>query len=303
MQGAVKDRVQNASKKSKPPPEPSAKDGGDAHGNTDKVNTKESLEWLQTLVLPSSDDPEGFTPPTCVLRAPLDPLLAASSLMPSRRPQYPFQAQPPKNSGIKKAYHKLDLNQPLLTSLKHTQFVEFPTIEVHDPLSFKGTLVDRDGRIDVVAGDDEEEEGGYANKRRRLNKREGKKKMGGLIGGYGSGSGSEGEEDEKEKRNVLSMLGEYSDSDDGGGGRDVAMGDDEKVEGEEADATLDDDDDEEEEADPARLVALLKKVQAETLGAAVDEDEEVLDWDDGDLSDADAEGEDDPDDGETEYYT
>lgn len=299
LQSLVKERVQNASKKSKVPPSPPATNG--AH-----TSAKESSEWLQALVIPSPEDPEGFAPPMCVLRAPLDPLVAASALQRPNPTPSPFQPSRP-TPVIKKAYYKLDPDQPFLTALKHTQFVEFPTIEVFDPLSFKGALVDRDGRVSNVIGEDEDLDGREP-KRRRLNKKEGKKRIGGLVGGYGSASGSEveDEEEEKEKRNVLSMLGEYSDSDDGEG--DVDMGEGEKVDGE-ADADVDaegdvvsegeDDEEAEGELEPAALVELLKKVRADTLGVGAD-DEEVLDWDDGDLSDADAEGEDDPGDEEDE---
>lgn len=302
----MKERVQSASKKSKTPANPSAND------NTNTSNAKESLEWLQTLVLPSPEDPEGFIPPICVLPASLDPLVAASALQrPHPTPSLFQPSRPPPV--LKKAYYKLDLDQPLLAALKHTQFVEFPTIEVHDPLSFKGALVDRDGRVSNVVGDDDDPDAEREPKRRRLNKKEGKMRIGGLVGGYGSGSESEAEaedeEEEKEKRNVLSMLGEYSDSEDGEGEGDVEMDETEKVDTDadaDADAERDvvpngeeEDEETEGELEPAVLAELLKKVKADTLGVAADEDE-VLDWDDGDLSDADAEGEDDPGDEEDE---
>ena len=165
------------------------------------------------------------------------------------------------SSKSKHAYFSFDPKQPLTTLLRHTQFVEFPTIEVWD--EFEGTIVDVEGII-------QKEEEMPAKKRRKLNPKAGKKAIQGLLGDYGS-SGED--EQENEEQNVLAVLGEYADSDDDvkDGGCDLS----------EDDAEL------EAEVDPAALLELIRKVQ-ESGSWAFDKDDAV-DWGDGDLDDIDNE--------------
>ncbi|KAF9468872.1 hypothetical protein BDZ94DRAFT_1244800 [Collybia nuda] len=136
--------------------------------------------WIQSLVLPDSDDPESFTPPQCVMTARIDPLTVVGP--------------------AKAAFHRLDPSKTLDVLLRNTHFVEFPTIEVWE--EFRGTIVDAQG---AVTQELEEEP---KSKRRKLSTKAGKKAMTGLLGGYGSESeGGEG------TQNVLALLGGYAESD------------------------------------------------------------------------------------------
>ncbi|RXW21181.1 hypothetical protein EST38_g4679 [Candolleomyces aberdarensis] len=228
------------------------------------------LEWLQSLILPTnSDDPEGFTPPDCVMAASTVDLLSLRTSILRRN--------------VKTAYHKLDVNQPLATALRDTRFVEFPTIEVWE--EFKGAIVDLQGRVNQL---DEEDEPPM--KRRRLDKKTAKERISGLLGGYGSDESEEEDEKEaEEKKNVLSLLGDYSDGEEEDGEvQETAVGT------EDAGELSGNDEDEEGELEPAALLELLRQVKKDSAQWAAPDlgmEDDVLEW--GDLSDADAEGEDD----------
>ncbi|KAF6762598.1 hypothetical protein DFP72DRAFT_987090 [Ephemerocybe angulata] len=252
LQTVIKDRSHTSSKK-----------GASNNQTGSNLSTNPSCpEWLQTLTLPSLEDPEGFTPPHCVMSAPLDPLAIYASGM-----------------KLKKAWYKLDLDKPLAAALKNTQFVEFPTIEVWE--EFNGAIVDPEGRVKQPGLEDEP-----PMKRRRLDKRVAKERMNGLVGGYGSDEGIEGEDGE-EKRTVMSLLGEYSEGD----------GEDEDVDMEKGGAALalSDEEEAEKELEPAALMELFRQMKGQHWTVPDTGEEEALAWGDEDLSDADAEGEDDPD--------
>ncbi|PPR02465.1 hypothetical protein CVT24_002014 [Panaeolus cyanescens] len=194
-----------------------------------------NLEWARRLVFPEVDDAESFSNPTCVMAAQINP----------RDPQW-------RNAIKKKAYYGLDASQTLGTVLRHTHFVEYPTIEVW--AEFQGTIVDaQQGTVTV------EEEA--QPKRRKLNAKAGKQKMKGLLGDYGS---DEEHEEEGEKKNALSTLDNYAESDEDNDEQALELqGSDE--EGIDA------------EVDPAVLLELMKHVQSRASW-----DEEVVDWDDDD---------------------
>ena len=149
-------------------------------------------------------------------------------------------------------YYKLDPSLPLSKALHSTHFVEYPTIEVWQ--EFHGTIVDGNGTIIHYA---EEER---APKRRRLNAKAGRKAIRELVGGYGSG------EDEVDK-DVLSMLGEYAESDEGA----------ETPTDTEENTEVEDDDDLHVDSDPGGLLQ---------PGDEGDGSEEEVDW--GECSDDDA---------------
>ncbi|EAU84533.2 hypothetical protein CC1G_00052 [Coprinopsis cinerea okayama7 len=65
LQSLAKDRSKKESLKGKPTQNPSS---------------SSSPEWLMSMLVPSEDDPEGFTQPKCVMRAPTDPVLILQSL-------------------------------------------------------------------------------------------------------------------------------------------------------------------------------------------------------------------------------
>jgi len=207
--------------------------------------------WVKQLIFPDKDDPEAFTPPQCVMATRLDPTMTH---------RYPSKSN--------HAYFSFDPKNPLAALLRHTQFVEFPTIEVWD--EFEGTIVDIEGIIQKV-------EEMPAKKRRKLNPKAGKKAIQGLLGDYGS---SEEDEQENEEQNVLAVLGEYADSDDDGIGTESLAKD--------GGCDLSEDDAEPDaQIDPAALLELIRKVQ-ESGSWAFDKDDAV-DWGDGDLDDIDDE--------------
>ncbi|KAI6097419.1 hypothetical protein EDD16DRAFT_1732613 [Pisolithus croceorrhizus] len=84
-------------------------------------NTESTLyqDWVPPLVHPHLEDPESFAHPDCY---------------PTSQAEF---------------YHKLDPTSPLLELLRNTHFVEFPTIHIfdRDASSFRGTVVDKTGRI------------------------------------------------------------------------------------------------------------------------------------------------------------
>lgn len=145
---------------------------------------KHSLpDWVPPLVHPHLEDPEGFVHPDCYVRASLD-----------------FHHQPTSQAEF---YHKLDPASPLLELLRNTHFVEFPTIHIfdRDASSFRGTIVDKTGRI---TRHQQDEAYGRAPKRRKTNTQA----IAGLVGDYGSNS--ESENDQPQKNDGLLMLGSYS---------------------------------------------------------------------------------------------
>ena len=215
-----------------------------------KSKSKAYPQWMKDLIYPDKDDPEAFTHPQCVMATRLDPITSRRLSLRSKR-----------------VYFALDPKQPLATSLVHTQFVEFPTIEVWD--EFEGTVVDAQGIVQ------QEEE--RPTKRRRMNPRAGKKAIEGLLGGYGS---SQEDEQEEESQNVLAGLNEYTESDGGEMTSDpVNRGDGE----------ISSDDDGEGEVDPAVLLKLLRDVRGRDTCAF--EENEAVDWGDGDLDDDEPEPE------------
>lgn len=229
--------------------------------------------WISPLIFPDSDDPEGFSVPICAMRTPLDPLAALQSRA---------SAGPRPGHVLCEAYYKLDPTRPIGASLKHKNFVEFPTIEIWEEGSFSGTIVDDQGS---VQRDTEEP----VPKRRKMNAREGKKAIKGLLGGYGS---DEEEGGQREEKNVLGMLGSYtgSDEEEGGGTR---LGADVSGHGEEYDDGFSDEDaegetDDEAEASPEDLAVLLEQLRQagalrdpgadRRLVGVVEGDEEQVDW-------------------------
>ncbi|KAJ7068018.1 hypothetical protein C8F01DRAFT_1116568 [Mycena amicta] len=135
---------------------------------------KASPEWVKTLVFPDADSPETFTAPQCVMQARMDPRT--------------------------RAYYRFDAAQNLETLLRHTHFVEYPTVEVWE--EFRGRVVDSVGMVT--------QEAERAPKRRRIDKKAGGLAIAGLLDGYGSSD----EEQDEEKPGGLEMLGGYSGDED-----------------------------------------------------------------------------------------
>jgi hypothetical protein len=100
-------------------------------------------------------------------------------------------------------FYVLDVNQTLSTALRDTGFVEYPTIHVYAPGTFKGIVVNRQGVVTRVTEDER------PTKRRRTDKKKSTLMMKGLVGGYGS------DEETNEDEDALAILGEYAVSDDG----------------------------------------------------------------------------------------
>ncbi|KAF8901661.1 hypothetical protein CPB84DRAFT_1777146 [Gymnopilus junonius] len=208
-------------------------------------------DWVKSLVIPDSEDPESFTNPQCVMAAQVDTI--------GTRHLY---------SSGEKAYHSFDPTQPMEALLRHTHFVEFPTIEIWE--EFFGTIVDAQG----VPQRQQEER---PVKRRRMNPKAGRAAIAGLLGGYGSES--EGQKDQKEvTSHGLAALDDYVESEED------ATRDNQMVNSELHQADLGDmsDDDAEVEVDPVVLLELIRTARAgqEPWGA---DDEEAVDW--GDVDD------------------
>ncbi|KAF7776328.1 hypothetical protein Agabi119p4_4721 [Agaricus bisporus var. burnettii] len=175
--------------------------------------------WLPSLMIPPLEDPENFTIPMFTIAAPSDLLLLARSAA-LLSASAPAQGSGQVNAKPK-AYYNLDPNQTLLESLRGTQFVEFPMIEVWQ--EFSGIIVDKKtGNVRCMREDVEPRM-----KRRKLNAEEGRKAITGLVGDYGSDhegdeglSGKEGlvgyaesESDEMEQDNTVDEEIEVEDSD------------------------------------------------------------------------------------------
>nr|GAT53891.1 predicted protein [Mycena chlorophos] len=131
--------------------------------------------WVKALVCPDLDAPENFVAPQCVMRA----------------------------RGGGNAYFRFDPREDLEATLRNTQFVEYPTIEVWE--EFRGRVVDKVGKVT--------QEAERPAKRRKIDKKAGGKAIAGLLDGYGS-SEEEEQNQEEEKPDGLEMLGGYSGSDD-----------------------------------------------------------------------------------------
>ncbi|KAH9966042.1 hypothetical protein BC827DRAFT_1094655, partial [Russula dissimulans] len=196
--------------------------------------------WVKTLTLPDPDIPDAFTPPQFFIRAPLDPLSGRSE---------------------KFGFIELDSERRLSASLRHKQFVEFPTIEVWEEGAFRGVLLDGAGALELQGGQ-------RPAKRRRLDVTKGRAAIAGLLGGYGSDAGDEADM-------ALTRLEEYEGSD---AENEQPTTSDEDDTGDLTAESNDDDYDEEEPnsvVDPAALLAMVQKVQGRH-----DEDEEYdeVDW-------------------------
>lgn len=177
-------------------------------------------EWAKCLVNPDpDDDPESFTNPQCVMQALIS-----------------HQLRGP-------AYYSFDPSQPLINLLRHTHFVEFPTIEVWE--EFQGIIVDAQG---VVRQSEDERQP----KRRKLNPKAGRLAINGLLGDYGSE-----EEEEEQASNMLTALDNYAES------------------GEDDDGLDGCDDEGEVEIDPAILLDLMRQARDETV-----EEDVLVDWGD-----------------------
>ena len=124
--------------------------------------------------------------------------------------------------------------------LRHTHFVEFPTIEIWE--EFQGIIVDAQG---VVRQPEDERQP----KRRKLNPKAGRLAINGLLGEYGS-------EEEEQAPNILAALDNYAES-----------ADDDGLNGS--------DDEGEVEIDPAVFLDLLRQARDETV---VEDD--IVDWGD-----------------------
>lgn len=180
-------------------------------------------EWAKCLVNPGSDDDaESFTNPQCIMQALIS-----------------HQLKGP-------AYYSFDPSQPLINLLRHTHFVEFPTIEVWE--EFQGIIVDAQG---VVRQSEDERQP----KRRKLNAKAGRLAINGLLGDYGS---EEEEQKQKQAPNVFAALDNYAES-------------------EEDDGLNGSDDEGEVELDPTILLNLMRQARDEPW--AVEEDE-MVDWGD-----------------------
>lgn len=211
----------------------------------DRAKSKNSCPgWVKSLVLPNPSEAESFVPPQCVMPAPINSL----TTNPGSRPYYSFNPL-----------------ESLVSLLRKTQFVEFPTIEIWE--EFEGTVVNAEGTI--VRQKEER-----PLKRRKLTSKASKVVMNGLLGAYGSE-----EEDEIDTRNELSILGDYVESDEEfvddesaveRKGEDYGDADD-GVTDEEMDIDL----------DPAALLELARQIQdgKQSRGGVNDDN---VDWGDSD---------------------
>ncbi|THH02727.1 hypothetical protein EW026_g138 [Hermanssonia centrifuga] len=178
---------------------------GERANSKKKEKEKALPEWLTDMLIPHPDDPESFSEPVCVMPTKLDPLASLSA-----RPGAHALLRP--GHITRAAFYKLAYSMPLDEVMKHKYFVEFPTIEVWEEGAFTGTIVDDRGSI--VRADGEGDDGVRKPKRRKLSKKEGKKALGGLLGGYGSNTDEDEGEDAKEEKNVFNLLAGYEGSDD-----------------------------------------------------------------------------------------
>ncbi|KAF9475931.1 hypothetical protein BDN70DRAFT_996063 [Pholiota conissans] len=221
-----------------------------SHIHDQTSSKKDSLlpEWVKHMVYPAPEDPEAFSNPQCIMAAQLDPITL-------------------RNMRLKKASYSLDPGQSLNAVLRHMEFVEYPTIEVWE--EYTGTIVDIQGIMQQ-----REDEG--APKRRKLNPKVGKAILGGLLGGYGS----DDEDEQPEVPNALMNLGEYAGSDEDDERTSASQTKGEGIELQGVDVDLDGlSDDDDKDIDPAVLLELLKAAGGRKI--ALEDDEDLVDWDDG----------------------
>ena len=137
-----------------------------------------------------------------------------------------------------KIYYSLDPNEPLATSLRGTQFVEFPLIEVWE--EFNGVIVDKKtGGVRYAGGREEPQR-----KKIKLNSEEGKKTIVGLVGDYGS--------DDDEREEEYTKLVGYVESD---AEEDSIMNDEDEWTDADAEGEIDLD------ADPAIILKLMEQAR------------------------------------------
>ncbi|KAJ3880209.1 hypothetical protein F5051DRAFT_324394 [Lentinula edodes] len=217
------------------------------------------LELVEEIPSPIPDTEKTmFSPFDSLIRAPVLPMPPTALSITGTRP--------------KTAYHRVSPTEPLLTALRNTHFVEYPTLDLWSQGEFSGQLVYERG--DIVSEDEPGENPERRAKRRKIELKAGKKAISGLLGGYGSEDDSgqeEGEGVEKDDgraQNGLTMLGAYADSD------------------EETKIEMDSDEDEDEdvaEVSPEVLLELMRKAQSGNswMDDSKDDDDRV-DWGDGD---------------------
>ncbi|KAJ3572637.1 hypothetical protein NP233_g2948 [Leucocoprinus birnbaumii] len=227
-----------------------------------------SPSWISSLVIPPPEDPENFTTPTFVIAAPPDPLILARSaaLLSSSSTTISSQMRSPSQSIATrpKVYYALEPNEPLTKSLRGTQFVEFPMIEVWE--EFSGVIVDKKtGGIRHTGGHEEPKR-----KRRKLNPEEGKKAIAGLLGDYGS---DDDEEDEQSDGNANINVVGYVGSDAEEEGQDNTV-DEEIVLDEDEWSDADAEGEIDFEADPAIILQLMEQAKREGKWIEEDDDDE-----------------------------
>lgn len=150
-----------------------------------------------------------------------------------------------------KIYYSLDPNEPLATSLRGTQFVEFPLIEVWE--EFNGVIVDKKtGGVRYAGGREEPQR-----KKIKLNSEEGKKTIVGLVGDYGS--------DDDEREEEYTKLVGYVESD---AEEDSIMNDEDEWTDADAEGEIDLD------ADPAIIFKLMEQAKREGRWIGESDDEE-----------------------------
>jgi len=209
--------------------------------------------WISSLVIPPPEDPENFTVPTFVMTAPSDPsLLVRSAALLSTSASTQKRRTP--ECVKSKIYYSLDPNEPLATSLRGTQFVEFPLIEVWG--EFNGVIIDKKtGGVRYTGGKEEPQR-----KRIKLNSEEGKKTMIGLVGDYGS------DDDEREQNYTeYTKLVGYVESD---AEEDGIVDDEDEWTDADAEGEIDLD------ADPAIILKLMEQAKREGKWIEQSDDEE-----------------------------
>ncbi|KAJ3743339.1 hypothetical protein DFH05DRAFT_1198383 [Lentinula detonsa] len=242
-----------------------------AAADTDKHVTGQSIfpPWLLEFVeeISTSDSEQTTSSPfDSLIRAPI---LPTALTITGTRPNA--------------AYHRILPTVPLLTALRNTHFVEYPTLELWPQGEFSGIIADQHAetqareafgqqliyeRGDLRPEDDSSEMAERRAKRRKIELKAGKKAISGLLDGYGSQdeSGQEGErkaEDDRPAQSGLKMLGAYSDSDD-------------------QDGKIEVDSDEDVEVSPEVLLELMRKAQGRSSWPDDSKDDERVDWGDDD---------------------
>ncbi|KNZ80039.1 Box C/D snoRNA protein 1 [Termitomyces sp. J132] len=206
-----------------------------------------SNEWLKRFLSPDPDDPDSFIPPQFVMAAKMDPRAALLQKLQHRI-----------------AYYRFDPSQSLLTLLRHSHFVEFPTIEVWE--EFNGAVVDVQGKLRELAQDEPKM------KRRKLSEKAGKEAINGLLEGYGS----DDDEERPEKPSGLTLLGGYMESDDE---VETNETDDNEAEVGEDEVALEGTDDEGEvEIDPKVLLELMRHAHGDERWAGKIRGDDDVDW-------------------------